>query len=115
MRDHVQSASALSAFKKKLVAILSAKRQLSVAKLSAKRIFSLAKRDFLVANGRMAADFSSPERGERVLMPEVKLFLRRSIACYRELLWVAILKGFEDLVKTRSPCAVMTFSMSGQV
>ena len=35
-------------------------RQLSVAKLSAKRIFSLAKRDFLVANGRMAADFSSP-------------------------------------------------------
>ena len=32
----------------------------SVAKLSAKRIFSLAKRDFLVANGRMAADFSSP-------------------------------------------------------
>ena len=36
------------------------KRQLSVAKLSAKRIFSLAKRDILVANGRMAADFSSP-------------------------------------------------------
>ena len=34
--------------------------RLSVAKLSAKRIFSLAKRDFLVANGRMAADFSSP-------------------------------------------------------
>ena len=45
---------------KSLVANLSAKRQLSVAKLSAKRIFSLAKRDFLVANGRMAADFSSP-------------------------------------------------------
>ena len=40
---------------------LSAKRQLSVAKLSAKRNVSLAKRDFLVANGRMAADFSSPE------------------------------------------------------
>ena len=60
LRDHVQSASALSALKKSLVANLSAKRQLSVAKLSAKRIFSLAKRDFLVANGRMAADFSSP-------------------------------------------------------
>ena len=49
-------------FEKTLVASLSAKRQLSVAKLSAKRIFSLAKRDFLVANGRMAADFSSPEQ-----------------------------------------------------
>ena len=48
-------------FEKSLVANLSAKRQLSVAKLSAKRIFSLAKQDFLVANGRMAADFSSPE------------------------------------------------------
>ena len=60
LRDHVQSASALSALKKSLVANLSAKRQLSVAKLSAKRIFSLAKREFLVANGRMAADFSSP-------------------------------------------------------
>ena len=47
-------------FEKSLVANLSAKRQLSVAKLSAKRIFSLAKWDFLVANGRMAADFSSP-------------------------------------------------------
>ena len=47
-------------FEKSLIASLSAKRQLSVAKLSAKRIFSLAKRDFLVANGRMAADFSSP-------------------------------------------------------
>ena len=50
-------------FEKSLVANLSAKRQLSVAKLSAKRIFSLAKRDFLVANGRMAADFSSPDYG----------------------------------------------------
>ena len=60
LRDHVRSASVLSALKKSLVANLSAKRQLSVAKLSAKRIFSLAKRDFLVANGRMAADFSSP-------------------------------------------------------
>ena len=60
LRDHVRSASALSALKKSLVANLSAKRQLSVAKPSAKRIFSLAKRDFLVANGRMAADFSSP-------------------------------------------------------
>ena len=60
LRDHVRSASALSALKKILVANLSAKRQLSVAKLSAERIFSLAKRDFLVANGRMAADFSSP-------------------------------------------------------
>ena len=59
LRDHVQSASELSALKKSLVANLSAKRQLSVAKLSAKRIFSLAKRDFLVANGWMAADFSS--------------------------------------------------------
>ena len=55
-----RSASAMSALKTSLVANLSAKRQLSVAKLSAKRIFSLAKRDFLVANGRMAADFSSP-------------------------------------------------------
>ena len=61
LHDHVRSASALSALKKSLVANLSAKRQLSVAKLSAKRIFSLAKRDFLVANGRMAADFSSPD------------------------------------------------------
>ena len=60
LASHVESASALSALKKSLVASLSAKRQLSVAKLSAKRIFSLAKRDFLVANGRMAADFSSP-------------------------------------------------------
>ena len=63
LRDHGQSASALSALKKSLVANLSAKRQLSVAKLSAKRNVSLAKRDFLVANGRMAADFSSPEVG----------------------------------------------------
>ena len=53
--------SSLSASKKGLVANLSAKRQLSVAKLSTKRDFSLAKRDFLVANGRMAADFSSPD------------------------------------------------------
>ena len=60
LRDHVQSASALFALKKSLVANLSAKRQLSVVKLSAKRNVSLAKRDFLVANGRMAADFSSP-------------------------------------------------------
>ena len=58
--NHVRSASALSAFKKGLVDNLSAKRQLSVAKLCTKWIFSLAKRDFLVANGRMAADFSSP-------------------------------------------------------
>ena len=63
LRDHVRSALALSALKNSLVANLSAKRQLSVAKLSPKRIFSLAKRDFLVANGRMAADFSSPEEG----------------------------------------------------
>ena len=60
LRDYIRSASALSALKKSLVTNLSAKRQLSVAKLSAKRIFSLAKWDFLVANGRMAADFSSP-------------------------------------------------------
>ena len=60
LRDQVQSSSALSALKKSLVANLSAKRKLSVAKLSAKRNVSLAKRDFLVANGRMAADFSSP-------------------------------------------------------
>ena len=60
LRDHVRSASALSSLKRSLVANLSAKRQLSVAKLSAKRMFSLAKRDFLVANGWMAADFSSP-------------------------------------------------------
>ena len=63
LRDHVQSASALSALKKSLVTNLSAKRQHSVAKLSAKRNVLLAKRDFLVANGRMAADFSSPEKG----------------------------------------------------
>ena len=61
LRDHVRSASALSALKESLVANLPAKRQLSVAKLSAKRIFSLAKRNFLDANGRMAADFSSPD------------------------------------------------------
>ena len=61
LRNHVESASAVSALKKSLVASLSAKRQLSVAKLSAKRIFSIAKRDFIVANGRMAADFSSPD------------------------------------------------------
>ena len=46
LRDHVRSASALSALKKSLVANLSAKRQLSVAKLSAKSIFPLAKRNF---------------------------------------------------------------------
>ena len=56
LRNHVRSA-----LKKSLVANLSAKQQLSVAKLSAKRIFTLDKRDFLVANGRMAADFSSPD------------------------------------------------------
>ena len=50
LRDHVRSTSVLSALQNSLVANLSAKRQLS-----------LAKRDFLVANGRMAADFSSPE------------------------------------------------------
>ena len=61
LRDHVWSASALSALKKSLVANLSAKRQLAVAKLFTKRILSLAKQDFLVANGRMAADFSSPD------------------------------------------------------
>ena len=68
LRDHVRSAcaSALSVLKKSLVANLSVKRQLSVAKLSAKRIFSLAKRDFLVANGRMAADFSSPAIGNHI-------------------------------------------------
>ena len=61
-RSHsVRRASALSTLKTSLVANLSAKRQLSVAKLSAKRIFSLAKRDFLVAKGRMVADFSSPD------------------------------------------------------
>ena len=61
--DHVLSASALSALKKCSVADLSAKRQRSVAKLSTKRIFSFAKWAFLVANGRMAADFSSPAHG----------------------------------------------------
>ena len=72
LHDHVRSASALSALKTSLVANLSAKRQLSVAKLSAKRIFSLAKRDFLVANGRMAADFSSPD------VPDKPLFSKTS-------------------------------------
>ena len=75
LRDHVRSASALSALKNSLVANLSAKWQLSVAKLSAKRIFSLAKRDFLVANGRMAADFSSPENSG----PKFKFRLLRSL------------------------------------
>ena len=80
LRDHVRSASALSALKKSLVANLSAKRQLSVAKLSAKRIFLLAKRDFLVANGRMAADFSSPvsclSKGlERLVREQLSSFL----------------------------------------
>ena len=60
--------SALSALKKSLVANLSAKRQLSVAKLSTERIFSPAKRDFSVANGRMAADFSSPGTCTFVIM-----------------------------------------------
>ena len=68
LHDHVRSASALSALKKSLVANLSTKRQLSVAKLSAKRIFSLAKRDFLVANGRMAADFSSPDAAAQSIL-----------------------------------------------
>ena len=76
LRDHVRSASALSALKKSLVANLSAKRQLSVAKLSAKRIFSLAKRDFLVANGRMAADFSSPEK-----VPVTAANVRDTVVC----------------------------------
>ena len=58
--DHVRSGIIVVRFQKGLVANLSAERQLSVAKLSTKRIFSLAKCDFLVANGRMAADFSSP-------------------------------------------------------
>ena len=82
LRDHVRSASALSALKESLVANLSAKRQLSVAKLSAKRIFSLAKRDFLVANGRMAADFSSPVHGrltsERKASPSRSSFINHS-------------------------------------
>ena len=39
LRDHVRSASALSALKISLIANLSAKRQLSVTKLSTKRIF----------------------------------------------------------------------------
>ena len=56
-------------WKKSLVANLSAKRQLSVAKLSTKRIFSPAKRDFLVANGRMAADFSSPDTLVYLFLP----------------------------------------------
>ena len=60
LRNHVRSSSALSALKKSLVANLSAIRQISVAKLSTKRIFFTRQRDFLVANGRMAADFLSP-------------------------------------------------------
>ena len=52
LRDHVRSASALSALTTSSVANLSAKRQLSVAKMSTKRIFSLATRDFFVVNGR---------------------------------------------------------------
>ena len=76
LRDHVQSASALSALKKSLVANLSTKRQLSVAKLSAKRIFSLAKRDFLVANGRMAADFSSPDKLKQIHLKRKEMLKR---------------------------------------
>ena len=74
LRDHVWSASALSALKKSLVANLSAKRQLSVAKLAAEKIFSLAKRDFLVANGRMAADFSSPVKSRWSEVPFFDIF-----------------------------------------
>ena len=59
--NHVRSA--LKKKKKGFVANLSAKRQLSVAKLSTERIFSLAISDWLVANGRMAADFSSACNG----------------------------------------------------
>ena len=83
----VQSAysSALSALKKWLVANLSAKRQLSVAKLSAKRNVSLAKRDFLVANGRMAADFSSPDFGTKT---QISL---DSLVSWREVLQVSAL------------------------
>ena len=62
-RDHVRSASALSALKKVWSPTCALNGSFSVAKLSAKRIFSVAKRDFLVANGRMAADFSSPGFG----------------------------------------------------
>ena len=45
---------------------MAAKQQLSVAKLSTQRIFHLPNGipDFLVAKGRMAADFSSPVRKE---------------------------------------------------
>ena len=73
--DHVRSASALSALKKSLVANLSAKRQLSVANLSTNRIFSLAKRDFLVANGRMAADFSSPACEQKLCTSETEFYM----------------------------------------
>ena len=60
LRDHVRSAFGVVRFEKVWSPNLSAKWQLSVAKLSAKGFFSLAKRDILVANGRMVADFSSP-------------------------------------------------------
>ena len=66
-------------FEKGLVANLCAKRQLSVAKLSAKRIFSVAKRDFLVANGRMAADFSSPVLGLYSLSSQRNVFKTSSL------------------------------------
>ena len=64
-----ESASVLSALKNGLVANLSDERQLAVAKLSTKRNFSLAKRDILVANGRMVADFSSPAQRLLNTMP----------------------------------------------
>ena len=83
LRDHVRFASALSALKKSLVANLSAKRQLSVAKLSAKRIFSFAERDFLVANGRMAADFSSPANGFWELVPVARHYIANSFDLHR--------------------------------
>ena len=47
------------------ISSLSASKKGLAANLSTKKDFSLAKRDFLVANGQMAADFSSPGKFEQ--------------------------------------------------
>ena len=59
-RSHVRSASALSALKKVWSPTCPLNGSFHSPNCPLKGFFSLAKRDFLVANGRMAADFSSP-------------------------------------------------------
>ena len=112
-------------FEKSLVDNLSGKRQLSVTKLSAKRIFSLAKRDFLVANGRMAADFEpcSWIRQPRLVWP-FKIWLCSSGALptqcgsHHYCLASALLQTFHVIpwmaITTLAPCSCVhvTFSPS---